>query len=81
MCILFIASIGVMNCAYADDVDSGAVVVTENENCPDGMVVSGLSGGEGAVSKVCVRPNSDTMPSDDTDYGDPSSEEHENPGV
>jgi len=66
--------------AAAQDAEVGSKVVAEGEACPEGMIVSGMGGGQGQVSKVCIRPNTDEMPSDTEDVGDPDTEGHENSG-
>ena len=70
---LMVASVQV---ALANE-EVGSLVVGEDEACPDGMVVSGMGGGQGPVSKVCVRPNTEEMPEDNDNVGDPDTAEKE----
>ena len=61
--------------AFADDeISGGSMVVANDEECPSGMVVSGMTGGEGDTTKICVAPNSAEMPHDDIDVGDPDTD-------
>lgn len=71
VCAAFMSGAGI---AFADEEeDVGNKVVASDVACPAGMVVSGMTGGEGDISKVCITPNSQTMPEGDTtDYGDPN---------
>lgn len=58
--------------ANADEAQQGSRVVTEGEECPSGMVVSGMTGGEDSTTKICVSPNTAEMPNDESDVGDPN---------
>jgi hypothetical protein len=62
--------------ASAEEQNGGSQVVGENDPCPSGMVVSGMTGGEGDITKICVTPNSPEMPEDTTDVGDYSNPEN-----
>ena len=57
---------------WAEDAPQGSRVVGQDEDCPSGMVVSGMTGGEDVTTKICVAPNTTEMPDDPTDVGDPN---------
>ena len=61
--------------AVADQGPQGSKVVEQGEECPSGMVVSAMTGGEDVTTKICVSPNTNEMPNDDTDVGDPDTNE------
>jgi hypothetical protein len=61
--------------AFADQGPQGSKVVEQGEDCPSGMVVSGMTGGEDVTTKICVSPNTNEMPNDDVDVGDPDTNE------
>jgi hypothetical protein len=73
--VMVIASAAILSSpVFADDetAGGGSVVVADGESCPSGKVVSGLTGGQGDVTKVCVTPNSAAMTEDTEDVGDPN---------
>ena len=72
LAVLFGVATTVVATAQADEPQEGSRVVAENEDCPSGMVVSGMTGGEDSTTKICVSPNTAEMPADDSDVGDPN---------
>lgn len=73
--VLFImACLVAPNPVWGDDTPQGSRVVGQDEDCPSGMVVSGMTGGEDVTTKICVAPNTTQMPDDPTDVGDPDTD-------
>jgi|688.fasta_scaffold137828_2 hypothetical protein len=58
--------------AWAEDAPQGSKVVADNEDCPNGMVVGGMIGGEDRTTKICVAPQTSQMSEDTIDVGDPN---------
>jgi hypothetical protein len=69
---LLIAGMTVPVQVWCEDAPQGSRVVGQDEDCPSGMVVSGMTGGEDVTTKICVAPNTTEMPDDPTDVGDPN---------
>ena len=69
MTVAFFALVAPPVFAEDEQGDNQPKVVADDEPCPSGRVVSGLTGGQGDISKVCVPPNSATMPNDTDEVG------------
>ena len=70
--LLVIACIIAPAQVWCEDAPQGSRVVGQDEECPSGMVVSGMTGGQDVTTKICVAPNTTEMPEDTTDVGDPN---------